>query len=87
MCRRLFVAVTTITGMLAFPASALAAGAPVRKPPATVGAATAPSTPAPTSIPSATQSTGQEQLLGGCGWGRVRDPRTNQCRGPADIGR
>jgi hypothetical protein len=85
MCRRLFVAVTTITVMLVIPASALAAGAPVRKPAATVGAAPPPSSPATTSVPPAMQGTSQEQLLGGCGRGRVRDPRTNQCRGPADI--
>jgi hypothetical protein len=86
MCRRLFLAVTTTAGLLAIPAGALAAGAPIRKPPATVGAAPAPSTPATTSVPAATQGIGQE-LLGGCGRGRVRDPKTNQCRGPADIGR
>jgi hypothetical protein len=81
MCRRLFVAVTTIIGILVIPAATLAAGAPVRKPPTTVGAgATAPSTPA-------TASTGQEPLFGGCGKGRVRDPKTNRCRGPGDIGR
>jgi hypothetical protein len=27
------------------------------------------------------------QLLGGCGRGRVRDPQTNVCHGPGDIGR
>jgi hypothetical protein len=85
MGRRLSIAVTTMTVILAIPATAIAAGAPIRKPPATVGAATAPSTPATTPIPSATQGTGQEQLLGGCGRGRVRDPKTNQCRGPGDI--
>jgi len=24
-------------------------------------------------------------LIGGCGKGRIRDPRTHTCRGPADI--
>ena len=27
------------------------------------------------------------QMLGGCGRGRVRDPQTNVCRGPGDVGR
>jgi hypothetical protein len=26
------------------------------------------------------------QLLGGCGRGRIRDPQTNSCRGPSDVG-
>jgi hypothetical protein len=86
MCRRLFVAVTTLTVALAVPAGVLAAGAPIRKPPTTVGASPA-STPGASSIPSVEQGTSHVQPLGGCGKGRVRDPRTNQCRGPADIGR
>jgi hypothetical protein len=86
MCRRLIVAVTTIAATLAVPAHfVFAAGAPVRKPPTSVGMAP-PAAPAAPSTPSV-QGTGPEQLLGGCGRGRVRDPRTNQCRGPADIGR
>lgn len=88
MCRRRFVAVTTMAAMLADPANlAFAAGAPVRKPPTTVGATIGPSPSATSSAPPAAQGTGPEQLFGGCGKGRVRDPRTNQCRGPADIGR
>jgi hypothetical protein len=86
MCRRLFVAVTTIAVALAVPAGVLAAGAPIRKPPTTVGAGTS-STPATPTVRSVEQGTSHEQLFGGCGRGRVRDPRTNQCRGPADIGR
>ena len=27
------------------------------------------------------------QVLGGCGRGRIRDPQTNSCRGPGNIGR
>ncbi len=27
------------------------------------------------------------QLLGGCGHGRIRDPQTNSCHGPGDVGR
>jgi hypothetical protein len=79
-----FVAVMTITALLAIPASALAAGAPVRKPPVTVGPATRPSR---SPVPSAVPGIGHEQLFGGCGKGRFRDPKTNQCRGPGDINR
>ena len=32
------------------------------------------------------QQLSPSQLLGGCGRGRYRDPHTNRCRGPADIG-
>jgi len=86
MCRRLIVAVTTIAATLAVHADVVfGAGAPVRKPPTAVGMAPPSAPPAP-STPSV-QGTGPEQLFGGCGRGRVRDPRTNQCRGPADIGR
>jgi hypothetical protein len=83
MCRRLLLAVTTITATLAAPVGVLAAGGPIRKPPTTVG------TSAPSSPPASTaeQGVSHEPLFSGCGKGRVRDPRTNQCRGPADIGR
>jgi hypothetical protein len=37
-------------------------------------------TPAP-SVPNVSAG----DLVGGCGRGRVRDPKTNTCRGPADI--
>jgi hypothetical protein len=87
MCRRLFFAVTTITATLAVPACVLAAGAPIRKPPITVPAMTAPSTPSAPTVPSVAEGISREQLFGGCGGKRVRDPRTNQCRGPADVGR
>jgi hypothetical protein len=32
-------------------------------------------------------SAGRGETFNGCGRGRVRDPKTNQCRGPADISR
>lgn len=38
------------------------------------------SSPAP-SVPSISAG----DLVGGCGRGRVRDPQTHACRGPADI--
>jgi hypothetical protein len=38
------------------------------------------STPAP-SVPTISPT----DLVGGCGRGRVRDPQTHACRGPADI--
>jgi hypothetical protein len=87
MWRRFSFAVTTIIAALAIPASVLAAGAPIRKPPVTVPAMTAPSTPSAPSAPAVEQGVSHEQLFGGCGGRRVRDPRTGQCRGPADVGR
>ena len=36
--------------------------------------------PAP-SVPGITSG----EAIGGCGRGRIRDPQTRQCRGPADI--
>jgi hypothetical protein len=39
-----------------------------------------PSVPSP-SMPNATAT----EMLGGCGRGRIRDPQTHGCRGPADI--
>lgn len=73
---------------LANPVDVLAAGAPVRKPPIDVTAITAPATtaPAPSSNPSVAQGAPREQVFGGCGGRRIRDPQTNQCRGPADVG-
>jgi hypothetical protein len=74
---------------LSTPVHLLAAGAPVRKPPVDVTAITAPSTPsapAISSIPSTVQGVTREQVFGGCGGKRIRDPQTNQCRGPADVG-
>lgn len=37
-------------------------------------------TPVPT-VPNISAS----DLVGGCGRGRIRDPKTNTCRGPADV--
>ena len=78
MCRisllMLIVASTTITWC-----DSKAAGSFQTKPAfpsaATVGVAS----PSPrTSVPTS-------DLMGGCGRGRVRDPQTHGCRGPADI--
>src|SRR5580704_6807576 len=73
---------------LATPVDVLAAGAPVRKPPVDVTALTAPATTVPpaSSNPSVVQGATREQVFGGCGGRRIRDPQTNQCRGPADVG-
>src|SRR6202047_3076917 len=56
-----------------------AAGSFQTKPafPKAVTAGIAPSLPTPTVSPG--------DLRGGCGRGRVRDPQTHACRGPADI--
>ena len=35
----------------------------------------------------ATPSISPSEFLAGCGRGRYRDPTTQRCRGPADIGR
>lgn len=61
---------------LAIPHFAIAAGAYVRKEP--IKASVVPSLP---SVPSVSLS----ESFNGCGGRRVRDPKTNQCRGPADI--
>jgi len=45
-----------------------------------VTAGIAPAAPSVT-LPSVSAS----DLVGGCGRGRVRDPQTHLCRGPADI--
>jgi len=82
--RRLFFAFVTATTALVFPDYVLAAGGPILKPPVSVPALTAPSAPR---VPAATQGAPREQFFGGCGGRRVRDPHTNQCRGPAEVGR
>jgi hypothetical protein len=86
---RLFFALILATTALAVPVHVLAAGAPVRKPPIDVTAITAPSAPTPpvSSNPSVVRGVTREQVFGGCGGRRIRDPQTNQCRGPADVGR
>jgi hypothetical protein len=58
------------------PGWALAAGAYVRKEP--IKASVVPSLP---TIPSVSLS----ESFNGCGGRRVRDPKTNHCRGPGDI--
>jgi hypothetical protein len=80
MRRRWILAVIATTATLALPSYVLAAGAPIRKPP--VPESTPPSPPPPPPVVSQTPG-----LLGGCGGRRVRDPRTGQCRGPADLPR
>jgi hypothetical protein len=84
MQRRWLLAVTAITATLALPPHVLAAGAPIRKPPVSTHESTSPSPPP---APLVSQTIEHEQLLGGCGGRRVRDPRTGQCRGPADLPR
>jgi hypothetical protein len=37
--------------------------------------------------PSASQPPSYREFLAGCGRGRYRDPATQRCRGPADVGR
>lgn len=69
----------TLFGMvltLTVPACALAAGAYVRKEP--IKASIGPSLP---TVPSVSLS----ESFNGCGGRRVRDPKSHQCRGPADI--
>jgi hypothetical protein len=88
--RRLFCAVLIAVMALASPACVLAAGAPIRKPPVVIPEAPGPSAssaPSVPSVPPERQGIGRVPIFGGCGGRRVRDPRTGQCRGPADIGR
>jgi hypothetical protein len=60
--------------------------APLSEPPIDVAAPSAP-TPSVSSNPSVVRGVTREQVFGGCGGRRIRDPQTNQCRGPADVGR
>ena len=62
------------------PGNLEAAGAPIRNQPIPATTSIAPSV-----VPSI--SLNREQLLGGCDAKRVRDPVTNQCRGPGDLRR
>ena len=95
MCRRLVVAVTTLTALsTACAAGAFAAGAPVRKAPVAISPMTAPAMTAPSAAPGGRDTAavaeppgGGHAIFGGCGRGRVRDPHTNQCHGPADVPR
>jgi hypothetical protein len=70
----LAVAVASVPGYVE------AAGAPIRGQP--IQATT--SMPVPV-VPSGALK--REQVLGGCGGKRVRDPVTKQCRGPGDLDR
>jgi len=91
MCRRLLVAVTTLSALsAAYTADAFAAGAPVRKAPVAISPMAAPAMTAPAVSPGghdpgAADPGGGHAVFGGCGRGRVRDIHTNQCHGPADI--
>jgi hypothetical protein len=81
MCRisvlLLIVAATTMTW-----SESMAAGSFQTKPAfqGVVTAGVAPATPS-VSVPNVSAS----DLVGGCGRGRVRDPQTHTCRGPADL--
>jgi hypothetical protein len=82
--RRLFAFVAAAT--LLVPLEVLAAGAPIRKPPVTVSGLTVPAISTAPSAHALAPGVTQEQVFGGCGGRRMRDPRTNQCHGPGDIG-
>jgi hypothetical protein len=77
--RRGFFAILAAAAALA-PGNLEAAGAPIRNQPIPATTSIAPPV-----VPSI--SLNREQLLGGCGGKRVRDPVTNQCRGPGDLSR
>jgi hypothetical protein len=82
---RRMLAIVAATTILA-PVGVLAAGAPIRKPPVAVSGLTVPAISTAPSAPALAAGMTQEQVFGGCGGRRVRDPRTNQCHGPGDIG-
>lgn len=73
---RLSATLVGVVLTLTAPSWALAAGAYVRKEP--IKASMVPSLP---TVPSVSLS----ESFNGCGGRRVRDPKTNHCRGPADI--
>jgi hypothetical protein len=72
--------VVVVTAVALTPAYVGAAGAPIRGEPIRATTSTAPPV-----VPSV--AVRREQLLGGCGGKRVRDPKTKQCRGPGDLSR
>jgi hypothetical protein len=78
---RLFAIIAAAT--ILAPVGVLAAGAPIRKPPVAVSGLTV---PAIITAPALAPGMAQEQVFGGCGGRRIRDPRTSQCHGPGDIG-
>jgi hypothetical protein len=67
--RSLFSAFIVLTMTLASPVTVLAGGAHVPKPP----------------IKASEAWTSQDTGFLGCGGKRVRDPKTQECRGPADF--
>ena len=69
-----------IVALTALSASDSRAAGSFQKPQPQVVKAGMPSVPSP-SMPNATAT----EMLGGCGRGRIRDPQTHGCRGPADI--
>ena len=77
----LFVAMAIVVASV--PGYADAAGAPIRGKP--IQATTSMPVPVVPSVPSGALK--REQVLGGCGGKRVRDPVTKQCRGPGDLDR
>ena len=70
--RRMSFLVLTVAAMAATWSDSQAAGSFQKPAVVTAGV----STPAP-AVPTIS--------LGGCGRGRVRDPETHACRGPADV--
>jgi hypothetical protein len=72
---RLSATLVVMVLSLTTPGWALAAGAYVRKEPIKASATSLPTVP----------SVSLSDSFNGCGGRRVRDPRTNQCRGPGDV--
>ena len=74
--RRFVTSCILVATILAAPGGALAKGGYVRRPePVPISRA---GVPTPQLSPS--------DFLSGCGRGRYRDPGTQKCRGPADVG-
>jgi hypothetical protein len=81
MCRISFW-LLIVAAMAATGSNSRAAGSFQTKPAFQSGVTTG--TVSPTSSVS-TPNTSSGDFVGGCGRGRVRDPQTHTCRGPADI--
>jgi hypothetical protein len=81
MCR-IYMLVLTVALTIASWSNSEAAGSFQTKPAfqAVVTAGIAPAVPS-VALPNVSAG----DLVGGCGRGRVRDPQTHSCRGPADI--
>jgi hypothetical protein len=75
--RLIFVFILVTTALDPAP-EVLAAGAYMPKQPIPVQASVLPLSSLPRFAPS--------EIIGGCGGKRFRDPKTHQCRGPADFG-